>query len=109
METKNVTDTSLYEICAKTNPWMAQRSSFFINRIKEYNNDNTIVTVVLLEDQYYTDAIEWLKDIALEMANFEYDIDELIKNGMLAPDFTSYEYDGITFFLRPQTECQSIG
>ena len=58
METKNVTDTSLYEICAKTNPWMAQRSSFFINRIKEYNNDNTIVTVVLLEDLYYTDAIE---------------------------------------------------
>ena len=109
METKNVADTSLYEICVKTNPWMAQRSSLFINRIKEYNNDNTIVTAVLLEYQYYTDAIEWLTDIALEMTNFEYDIDELIKNGMLAPDFTSYEYDGITFFLRPQTECQSIG
>ena len=109
METKNVTDTSLCEICAKTNPWMAQRSSFFINRIKEYNNDNTIVTAVLMSDMDYVGAIEWLKDIALEMTNFEYDIDELIKNGMLAPDFTSYEYDGITFFLRPQTECQSIG
>ena len=98
-------DTTIcYEICAKTNPWMAQRSSFFINRIKEYNNDNTIVTVVLLGDLYYTDAIEWLTDIALEMTNFEYDTDELIKNGMLAPDFTSCEYDSITFFLRPQTE-----
>ena len=104
METKNVTDTSLYEICAKTNPWMAQRSSFFINRIKEYNNDNTIVTAVLMSDMDYVSAIEWLKEFALEMTNFEYDIDELIKNGMLAPDFTSYEYDSITFFLRPQTE-----
>ena len=96
--------TTCYEICAKTNPWMAQRSSFFINRIKEYNNDNTIVTVVLLEDMYYTDATEFLKKFALEMTKFEYDIDELIKNGMLAPDFTSYEYDSITFFLRHQTE-----
>ena len=97
-------DTTCYEICAKTNPWMAQRSSFSINRIKEYNNDNTIVTAVLMSDMDYVSAIEWLKEFALEMTNFEYDIDELIKNGMLAPDFTSYEYDSITFFLRPQTE-----
>ena len=104
METKNVTDTSMYEVCAKTNPWMSDRSSCFINRIKEYNNDNTIVTVVLLEDMYYTDAIEWLKYFATKMTKSEYNIDELVKNGLLAPDFTWCEYDSITFFLRPQTE-----
>ena len=96
--------TTCYEICAKTNPWMAQRSSFFINRIKEYNKDNTIITAVLMSDMDNVGAIEWLKEFALEITNFEYDIDKLVKNGMLAPDFTSCEYDSITFFLRPQTE-----